>query len=128
MKNKSNSPNNNNSNRFASVKNSPPMKRKSQQNKNMNTQQPTSIQRTPSNKSNKRPINVQQNVYTAPPYDYGIDNKIRSRSPKSKSGGFGTLDPLLAAVFLAGVRMSMNQKNKVVSSLSAKKTTRSKRS
>lgn len=125
MKNKSNSPNNNNPNGFASVKKSPPMKRKSQQNKNVNTQQPTSIQLT---RSNKKPINVQQNVYTAPPYDYGIDNKIRSRSPKSKSGGFGTLDPLLAAVFLAGVRMSMNQKNKVVSSLSAKKTTRSKRS
>jgi hypothetical protein len=109
------------------------MKRKSLQNKNVNTQQPTFIQLIP---SNKKPINVQQNVYTTPSYQYNIDNKTRSISPnnenktrsKSKSGGFGTLDPLLAAVFLAGVRMSMNQKNKVVSSQSAKKTTRSKRS
>jgi hypothetical protein len=136
MKNKSNSNSNSPNNkprRFASVKNSPPMKRKSLQNKNVNTQQPTFIQLTP---SNKKPINVQQNVYTTPSYQYNIDNKTRSISPnnenktrsKSKSGGFGTLDPLLAAVFLAGVRMSMNQKNKVVSSLSAKKNTKSKRS
>jgi len=52
----------------------------------------------------------------------------KTRSMKNSKGGFGTLDPLLAAAFLAGVRMSMNQKNKLLSSQSAKKNTKSKRS
>ena len=98
--------------KFTTLKNSPPMKRNSLHIVNVNTQQPTFIQLTP---SNKKPISNQDN----------INKNTRS---KSKSGGFGTLDPLLAAVFLAGVRMSMNQKNKAASSLSAKKTMRSKRS
>lgn len=124
-----NSPNNVNNNvnyvspkKFTTLKNSPPMKRNTQrknnvntqQNNNVNTQQPQFIQLRPSNKKPSNQDNINKNT--------------RSRSPQSKSGGFGTLDPLLAAVFLAGVRMSMNQKNKVASSLSAKKTMRSMRS
>jgi hypothetical protein len=97
--------------KFANLKNSPPMKR----NSSHIVKEPTFIQLTP---PNKKPISNQDNN----------TKNTRSKSPQSKSGGFGTLDPLLAAVFLAGVRMSMNQKNKASSSLSAKKTMRSKRS
>ena len=109
--NNTNSPNNNRNyispKKFTTLKNSPPMKRNSLH----IVKEPTFIQLTPSNNKHSNQ-----------------DNNTKNTRSKSKSGGFGTLDPLLAAVFLAGVRMSMNQKNKAASSLSAKKTMRSKRS
>lgn len=104
--NKSNTPyivNNIKANKSAKVKNSPPMKRKILQKNNVNTQQPTNVL-------------------------HNIDKNMRSKRSQSATGGFGTLDPLLAAAFLASIRMSMKQKNKATTVLSVNKNMRSKRS
>jgi hypothetical protein len=73
-------------------------------------------------------VNTPHNVNKLIKTSSQLISSQKTRSMKNSKGGFGTLDPLLAAAFLAGVRMSMNQKNKLLSSQSAKKNTKSKRS
>ena len=119
MKNKASpqspqSPNANNSAFANKLKKSPPMKKKTSN----QSPQPTFLQLiTPTvpNANNKKPKNL---------------NNVRrsTQSMNSTKGGFGSLDPLLAAAFLAGVRMSMSQKDKAKSVASNNKQTKSKRS
>jgi len=92
------------------LKKSPPMKKKTSN----QSPQPTFLQLTTPNVNNKKPKNL---------------NNVRrsTQSMNSTKGGFGSLDPLLAAAFLAGVRMSMIQKDKA-KSVASNKQTKSKRS
>lgn len=112
------------------LKKSPPMKKKTSK-QSPQSPQPTFLQLTTPNANNKKP----KNVYVHPYLVKNLHNIKRStqsmESPQSKErskGGFGSLDPLLAAVFLAGVRMSMNQKDKANSVTAKNNLTKSKRS
>jgi hypothetical protein len=104
------------------LKKSPPMKKKASK----QSPQPTFLQLTTPTVPTVPSAN---NLYVHPYLVKNLHNIKRStQSMERTKGGFGSLDPLLAAAFLAGVRMSMNQKDKAKSVASNNKQTKSKKS